>query len=204
MHSAESHPSGSTLPHSIPARVEKCTTRHLFSASDLDAITRNAEEILEFHESLVHHLRQVVSPLGISMSPRECLVENSTHSHCNSPADVHRAINAVSTVFVDHVRDSLFYRTPLLNIPYRLLALINTSLSVLDTWKRSTWYARFSTDTLPNGTLLSCAVLLSLQKCSYRSSPRICSLAHSPEDTPWIYPRGAIPSHLWTRYPAKI
>ena len=108
-HSAtsESHPSGPALPHPTPARVEKCAMRHLFSASDLDAITRNAEEILEIHESLVHQLRQVVSPFGISMSPREILSENGIQSLLGSSIDVHRAINAVSTVFVDHVRPLL-------------------------------------------------------------------------------------------------
>lgn len=104
---SESHPSGPALPHPTPARVEKCAMRHLFSASDLDAITRNAEEILEFHESLVHQLRQVVSPFGISMSSREILSENGIQSLLNSSIDVHRAINAVSTVFVDHVRPLL-------------------------------------------------------------------------------------------------
>jgi hypothetical protein len=81
--------------------------RHLFSASDLDAITRNAEEILEFHESLVHQLCQVISPFGISMNSRDILAENGDQSHRNSHIDVHRAINAVSAVFVDHVRSSL-------------------------------------------------------------------------------------------------
>ncbi|KAF8557013.1 Dbl homology domain-containing protein [Imleria badia] len=94
--------SGPAVPHPIPPRVEKCTTRHLFSASDLDAITRNAEDILEFHERLVHRLRQVVSPFGISMTPRESLSENSDQSHRNSPIDVNRAISAVSSVFIDH------------------------------------------------------------------------------------------------------
>ena len=106
-HPGDSHPSAPALPHSTPARMEKCTMRHLFSASDLDAITRNAEEILEFHESIVHQLRQVVSPFGISMSSRDILIENSGQSHRNSPINVNRAINAVSTVFVDYVRPSL-------------------------------------------------------------------------------------------------
>ncbi|KAH0839929.1 hypothetical protein J3R83DRAFT_883 [Lanmaoa asiatica] len=101
-HPGESHPSGPASPHSIPARVEKCTTRHLFSASDLDAITRNAEEILEFHERLVRQLRQVISPFGISMNPRETLPQNAGQSLRKFPIDVHRVINAVSTVFVDN------------------------------------------------------------------------------------------------------
>ena len=92
------------VPPPIPPRVEKCTTRHLFSASDLDAITRNTEDILDFHERLVYRLRQVVSPFGIFMAPRESPPENSEQSHRNSPIDVHRAINAVSSVFIDHVR----------------------------------------------------------------------------------------------------
>ncbi|KAF8138471.1 hypothetical protein EV363DRAFT_1314013 [Boletus edulis] len=82
----------------MPTRVEKCTTRHLFSASDLDAITRNAEDILEFHEKLVQRLRQLVSPFGISMTP----AQNNGHSHHNLLIDVHHVINAVSTVFIDH------------------------------------------------------------------------------------------------------
>ena len=86
--------------HSIPSRAEKCTARHLFSASDLDAVTRNAEEILQLHETLVHSLRQALLPLGISMTPGEII----NQSHGNSPIDVHHAISVVSTVFVNHVR----------------------------------------------------------------------------------------------------
>ncbi|KAG9317464.1 hypothetical protein JVU11DRAFT_1666, partial [Chiua virens] len=99
---AESHPAGSSLSYPVPAGVEKCTTRHLFSASDLDTITRNAEDILEFHERLVHQLRQVISPFRISMTTREFLAENSVQSHLNSSIDIYRVINAVSAVFVDH------------------------------------------------------------------------------------------------------
>ncbi|KAF8450526.1 hypothetical protein L210DRAFT_2394516 [Boletus edulis BED1] len=101
-HPGDSFPSGSALSHSMPTRVEKCTTRHLFSASDLDAITRNAEDILEFHEKLVQRLRQLVSPFGISMTPREIPAQNNGHSHHNLLIDVHHVINAVSTVFIDH------------------------------------------------------------------------------------------------------
>lgn len=109
-HPDESDPSGPAYSHSIPVRVEKCTTRHLFSASDLDVITRNAEEILGFHERLVRQLRHVVSPFGISISPPDILTESSAQSHSSSPKDLHRAINAVSTVFVDHVRSPLSSR----------------------------------------------------------------------------------------------
>ncbi|KAF9226616.1 hypothetical protein BS17DRAFT_775898 [Gyrodon lividus] len=110
---AQSYPhlSGSTQPTSAPSPTEssgpnptsmlgrdkdKYAIRHLFSASDLDAITRTAEEILEFHEKLVRELRTVVSPFGFSMTLGGKPDENHGQSHA-----VQCAINAVSAVFID-------------------------------------------------------------------------------------------------------
>ncbi|KIL00040.1 hypothetical protein PAXRUDRAFT_8466 [Paxillus rubicundulus Ve08.2h10] len=107
------HLSGSTQLTSAPSPTEshgpcaisvypgrdrdKYAIRHLFSASDLDTITRNAEEILEFHERLVRELRTVVSPFGFSMSLGGKPDVNHAQSHA-----VQRAINAVSAVLIDH------------------------------------------------------------------------------------------------------
>ena len=73
----------------------KHLSRHLFFASDVDAIARNADQILELHEHLVQQLRAAVSQYGFSMQ----LDVNDTPR----PSNVQRAIDAVSAIFVDHV-----------------------------------------------------------------------------------------------------
>ncbi|KAG2156208.1 hypothetical protein DEU56DRAFT_723514 [Suillus clintonianus] len=54
-------------PALVAATKEKSLIRHVFSPADIDLITRNAEEILKFHEHLVCELRALVSPLGFPM-----------------------------------------------------------------------------------------------------------------------------------------
>jgi hypothetical protein len=101
---------GASAPSAYPGREkDKYAIRHLFSPSDLDTITRNAEEILEFHERLVRELRAVVSPFGFPMSLGGKPDVNHAQSHA-----VQRAINAVSAVFIDHVR-------PLISLLFLLL-----------------------------------------------------------------------------------
>ena len=186
-----SHPHLATHPGEQLARADKCTTRHLFSASDLDTITRNAEVILDFHEKLVHRLRQVVSPFGISMTLDGILPQNGDHS---SPIDVRRALNAVSTVFVHHVRSwSVSPLSPLI-LSHRRLVLTITSLSALLTRKRLTSFAKFNIDTLQNGTHSNCVVRLSLRKYANKTWPKTRCLAQSPEKTS---PRGDTLCQLW-------
>ncbi|KAF9247353.1 hypothetical protein BU15DRAFT_84864 [Melanogaster broomeanus] len=99
----ESYGASAALMHPLPGRdKDKYVIRHLFSAPDLDTITRKAEELLEFHETLVCELRAVVSPFGFSMSPGGKPDENHAQSHGGSPCDVQRAINAVSAAFIHH------------------------------------------------------------------------------------------------------
>ncbi|KAJ7682630.1 hypothetical protein DFH06DRAFT_1161694 [Mycena polygramma] len=42
----------------------KPSSRHLFTASEIDLLTRNAEEVLQLHEDFVEQLRAAVLPLG--------------------------------------------------------------------------------------------------------------------------------------------
>ncbi|KAJ6490421.1 hypothetical protein C8R47DRAFT_1124570 [Mycena vitilis] len=42
----------------------KPSSRHLFTASEIDLLTRNAEEVLQLHEDFVDQLRAAVLPLG--------------------------------------------------------------------------------------------------------------------------------------------
>ncbi|KIJ70111.1 hypothetical protein HYDPIDRAFT_104782 [Hydnomerulius pinastri MD-312] len=99
---------GSTSMYPLPGKEkDKSAIRHLFSASDLDAITRNAEEILEFHEILVRELKAVVSPFGFSMILEGKPTWGDVAPHHNGggvgpPESVRRAINAVSAIFIDH------------------------------------------------------------------------------------------------------
>lgn len=106
-----------TESHSVSASIyplpgkDKSTIRHLFSAPDLDAITRNAEEILEFHEGLVRELRAVVSPFGFSMSlegqpNRDVGAQPHANGLAGSYDDMRAAVNAVSAIFTEHVSSS--------------------------------------------------------------------------------------------------
>jgi hypothetical protein len=56
-------------PALVPVTKEKdkSLVRQIFSTADIDLITRNAEDILKFHEQLVDELRALVSPLGFPM-----------------------------------------------------------------------------------------------------------------------------------------
>ncbi|KAG6336527.1 hypothetical protein ID866_2549 [Astraeus odoratus] len=84
----------------LPPTKEKDrnTSRHLFTPADLEIITRNADEILEFHEKFVHELHTAVSKCGFSMRfGGEGTLGRPTH-----PTDLERAIDAVSTVFIRH------------------------------------------------------------------------------------------------------
>lgn len=86
---------------------DKCSPRHLFSSSDLDIITRNADQILEFHENLVRRLRAAVAQFGFPMKwSVEDTLERPAH-----PADLQRAIDAVSTVFIEHASSFDRYRS---------------------------------------------------------------------------------------------
>ncbi|KII94879.1 hypothetical protein PLICRDRAFT_47885 [Plicaturopsis crispa FD-325 SS-3] len=52
-------------PTASPTK-EKHAPRHLFSAREIDLVTRNVEDILTFHEHFVDELREAVAPLGFS------------------------------------------------------------------------------------------------------------------------------------------
>jgi len=80
--------------------------RHLFSPADLDVVTRNAVQILELHEHLVQDLRAAVSQFGFS-------IQSDAHDMLGSwshAANLQRAIDAVSTIFVDHVNPYRYSR----------------------------------------------------------------------------------------------
>lgn len=57
-------------PALVPVTKEKDKPlmRQIFSPADIDLITRNAEDILKFHQQLVDELRALVSPLGFPMN----------------------------------------------------------------------------------------------------------------------------------------
>lgn len=41
--------------------------RHIFKDSEVDVLTRNAEEVLQFHENFVEELRTAMTPFGFRM-----------------------------------------------------------------------------------------------------------------------------------------
>ncbi len=50
-----------------PEKKDKSGTRYLFTNTEIDQLTRNAEEVLQFHEHMVEEMRCVLTPLGFTM-----------------------------------------------------------------------------------------------------------------------------------------
>lgn len=79
--------------------------RQIFSTADIDLITRNAEDILNFHEQLVHELQTLVSSLGFPMvldgagSNVTGMWEQGTHSL----ETLGSALDAVALKFIERV-----------------------------------------------------------------------------------------------------
>lgn len=53
---------------STPAK-DKNTTRYMFTDQEIELVTRNIEDILQFHEAFVAELQRALSPLGFCMVP---------------------------------------------------------------------------------------------------------------------------------------
>ncbi|KAL4076123.1 hypothetical protein V8B97DRAFT_1863669 [Scleroderma yunnanense] len=98
--STDGHGPSPVMVHSVPPTKEKDKNvpSYLFSPADLDTVTRNVDQILEFHENLVHELRTAVSQFGFSMQL------NGGHmlDPWNRSGNLQRAIDAVSTIFLEH------------------------------------------------------------------------------------------------------
>ncbi|PPQ77667.1 hypothetical protein CVT25_011102 [Psilocybe cyanescens] len=89
-------PDTQNMPSSVSASVQlpaKINSRYLFSDSELDSLTRNAEEILQLHEHFVRELRAILDPLGFTVGH---FSDDHGHSHL---AKLDDAIRAVSTKF---------------------------------------------------------------------------------------------------------
>ncbi|KAH9482554.1 hypothetical protein JR316_0004654 [Psilocybe cubensis] len=89
-------PDTQNIPSSASASIQtpaKVNLRYLFSDSELESLTRNAEEILSLHEHFVRELRAILDPLGIAVDHVD---EDHGHHHL---ARLDDAIRAVSTKF---------------------------------------------------------------------------------------------------------
>ncbi|KAI6105842.1 hypothetical protein F5141DRAFT_1216572 [Pisolithus sp. B1] len=98
-------------PLPVAKDKDKSAPRHLFSPSDLDIVTRNADQILELHERLVRRLRAAVAQFGFPMRWDDAN-DAATLDRSTGPADLQRAINAVSTVFIEHEEAATFALVP--------------------------------------------------------------------------------------------
>lgn len=77
-------------------------TRYLFTDSEIELLTRNAEEVLELHEHFLKELRLVMEPLGYSMDPEES-DEDTAEFQARRTERIEAAIGAVSTKFATEV-----------------------------------------------------------------------------------------------------
>ena len=80
----------------------KTQPRYLFTDSEIDALTRNAEEILQLHEHFVRELRVILEPLGFTMDQDQ----DDSHQHIDN---LDAAIRAVSTKFATEVSHYVFF-----------------------------------------------------------------------------------------------
>jgi RhoGEF domain len=82
----------------------KTQSRYLFTDSEIEALTRNAEEILQLHEHFVRELRAILEPLGFTMDQD---YQDDSHQHIDN---LDAAIRVVSTKFATEVSHLvLFY-----------------------------------------------------------------------------------------------
>lgn len=91
-------PEAQNASFSTPAAKEssKTQSRYLFTDSEIEALTRNAEEILQLHEHFVRELRAILEPLGFTMDQDQ----DDSHHHIDN---LDAAIRAVSTKFATEV-----------------------------------------------------------------------------------------------------
>jgi hypothetical protein len=79
----------------------------MFSDDEIDLVTRNIEEILDFHEVFVDELRIALVPLGFSMVSDRSEVGDALHTRQkgNGPPEppLEAAIAAVSNMFTRQV-----------------------------------------------------------------------------------------------------
>lgn len=73
--------------------------RYLFADTELELVTRNAEEILQLHERFVSELQEALEPLGFKM--QSDIDEQPTHDQADK---LESAIRAVSAKFATEVR----------------------------------------------------------------------------------------------------
>ena len=94
-------------PVLVPVSKEKDKTsmRQIFSSSEIDLITRNAEDILKFHEQLVYELQTLVSSLGFPMVPdgSGSIVTDTQRHDAHSLEMLGSALDAVALKFIERV-----------------------------------------------------------------------------------------------------
>lgn len=110
----------------------KTNSRYLFSDTQLESLTRNAEEILQLHEHFVKELRYILEPLGFAM-------EHDNEQGYAHLGNLDSAIRAVSTKFATEVCLHRFFLPTvvvhLLCVVNRLRVSTHTNFSVLDIQK---------------------------------------------------------------------
>ncbi|EIW82336.1 hypothetical protein CONPUDRAFT_164954 [Coniophora puteana RWD-64-598 SS2] len=89
--------------------------RHIFSASDVDVVTRNAEDLLKFHEHFVGELKTALSPLGLGHALSAQVNGATNEQLCSemtpTPEELDEAIQAVCRKFMQKTTSFELYRT---------------------------------------------------------------------------------------------
>jgi hypothetical protein len=86
--------------------THKTVTRYLFTHQEVDALTRNAEEILHFHEQFVEELKLAIAPLGfpdMEPSSKDWESKISPDKYREGIGNVDAGIAVVSTKFATEV-----------------------------------------------------------------------------------------------------
>jgi hypothetical protein len=110
--SATTDGSSATLLASTVKEVPKPNIRFLFTDSELELVTRNAEDILQLHELFVRELQVALEPLGFVME--EDIHKPPTPEQLDN---LESAIRVVSAKFATEVRVLMLSSNPPLIFP---------------------------------------------------------------------------------------
>ncbi|KIK67961.1 hypothetical protein GYMLUDRAFT_238141 [Collybiopsis luxurians FD-317 M1] len=89
--------------------VAKESTRHIFKNSEVDALTRNAEEVLQFHEHFVEELRTALAPFGFRMELSSCSLADPHEEPLRNAENIDAGIAIVSTKFATEASRFISY-----------------------------------------------------------------------------------------------
>lgn len=154
-----------------PEKKDKSLPRFLFTNLEIDMLTRNAEDVLQFHEHLVEEMRTVMTPLGFDMEFESKASDPLPPSEATL-ANLEAGLSFIATKFATEVHISRLSAMAILIPSCRLLASMRTRLFVLATLRHWISFEKSSISTVWSGMRTSSAAHRSLLSCLVLSHRR--------------------------------